>query len=323
MSSILRTLAVESGLSHPDLLRVIATAPARYKVFTIPKRSGGEREIAQPAREVKALQRILVSEILSYLPIHDAAAAYRVGRSIRDNAAAHAGQGPILKMDFRDFFPSIRSEDWESYAQKQTNLSNDDIRICSQIFFRRRPKERILRLSIGAPSSPILSNILLYEFDEIVSNEARRRQISYTRYADDMTFSGQRIGMLKDMFQVVQMASKKSDGPRLSINEDKTVYATTAVRRTVTGVVLANSGALSLGHERKRLMSAKVHYAKQGKLDKEALEALAGELAFAKVVEPDFLLRLAEKYGHDTILLIQKSARVNKPKKAPPLPDVF
>jgi RNA-directed DNA polymerase len=80
------------------------------------------REIAQPAREVKMLQRILIDHLLLTLPVHHAARAYRKGLSIRDNAAPHAGSHPILKMDFKDFFPSIRSSDWEKHCNENNIL---------------------------------------------------------------------------------------------------------------------------------------------------------------------------------------------------------
>src|SRR3954462_15230034 len=111
MSKLLSLLASETGLMPSDLTRLIQSAPCRYKVFYVPKRDGGLREIAQPARELKLLQRVMVAHVLAPLPVHDAARAYRKGISIRDNAKPHAGNGPVLKMDFEDFFPSIQSAD--------------------------------------------------------------------------------------------------------------------------------------------------------------------------------------------------------------------
>lgn len=315
MTSLLEMLVVESGLTQWDLGRIIATAPRRYKVFTIPKRSGGEREIAQPAREVKVLQRILIANVLSQLPVHDAAMAYRSGRSIKDNAARHVGHGPILKLDFQDFFPSIRANDWIAYAKARTELSPNDIHICAQLFFRRRPGEQHLRLSIGAPSSPMLSNVLMFDFDTAVDREAAKRKISYTRYADDMTFSGQRIGMLKDMIDVVQHSIRNAAGPKLAVNVEKTVFATMAVRRTVTGLVLTNDGEIGLGRDRKRLISAKVHRALLGKLNAEEIAQVAGELAFANAVEPNFLQWLSNKYGSEVVRRIQRSARPKKTRR--------
>lgn len=252
MSVLLSMLSAETGLVEGDLLKIIRTAPRRYKTFQIPKRSGGMREIAQPAREVKLLQRAIVGRVLANLPIHNAARAYRQGLSIRDNASPHSGNSPILKMDFKDFFPSIRSADWEQYCARNAVLGAEDIRYTSQILFRRVKGEHLLKLSIGAPSSPSLSNILLFDFDGLVAGEAAKRGIFYTRYADDMTFSGQRIGMLKDMVKVVEHSARHIERPKLVVNIEKTTFVSASMRRTVTGVVLANDGTLSLGRIKKK-----------------------------------------------------------------------
>jgi hypothetical protein len=172
--------------------------------------------------------------------------------------------------------------------------------------FRRRKHETILRLSIGAPSSPMLSNILMWSFDEAVAKVAAEKAIQYTRYADDLTFSGQRIGFLKDMIDVVAEAARKVSYPTLELNRDKTTFVTAARRRTVTGITLANQGIVGLGHDRKRLLSAKVHRALLGKLNNESVRKLAGELAFANAVEPQFIKWLENKYGQQTITRIKR-----------------
>lgn len=301
MSELMRTLLTETGISENDLVRILHTAPRRYKVYKIPKRSGGEREIAQPAREVKLLQRILVEKIIKFLPVHDAAKAYRNGVSIKDNAALHAGSGPILKMDFRDFFPSIKSTDWEKYCEYNNVLDVSDRTISSQILFQKRKGESTLRLSIGSPSSPILCNILLFNFDVMIQNEAEKRGIKYSRYADDLTFSGQRIGFLKDMINLVKRSVHQLEYPNLTINDEKTTFVTASRRRVVTGVTLSNDGTLSIGRERKRLLSAQVHHAKLLRLLPDEIAKLSGLLAYVNVVEPEFIEWLREKYGNEII----------------------
>ncbi len=308
MSELIKMLSADTGLIESDLLAIIHTAPQRYRAFQIPKRSGGMREIAQPAREVKTLQRAIMDRVLRRLPIHDAAMAYREGISIKDNAALHAGHGPILKMDFKDFFPSIRSTDWEQYCRQHAVLAPEDVPYSSQILFRHSKGERILKLSIGAPSSPMLSNAILFDFDCLVADEAIKRSIQYTRYADDMTFSGQRIGMLKDMVRVVIDSAHQIQRPHLTVNDEKTTFITAARRRTVTGVVLANDGTVSLGRDKKRLISAQVHHAALGKLDATTMIELAGYLSFVNVVEPQFLSKLQAWYGNETIRKIKKTA---------------
>ncbi|MFN3314371.1 MAG: hypothetical protein ACK46Q_13020 [Hyphomonas sp.] len=117
-NNIVEALAVETGMNVGLVERIMRTAPVRYKTYFIPKLSQGYREISQPAIEVKALQRGLIEILLRYLPLHEAATAYRTGMSIKDNALRHAGDGPILKMDFKNFFPSIKPHDWSAYCKK-------------------------------------------------------------------------------------------------------------------------------------------------------------------------------------------------------------
>jgi hypothetical protein len=309
MTRLISLIVTETGLSADDVHRIIRTAPQRYKVFEIQKRTGGMREIAQPAREVKLLQRILLERFLINLPVHDAAKAYRTGLSIRDNAAPHAGNGPILKMDFQNFFPSIRSHDWLDYCKTNNVFEAEDRLLSSMILFRKAKREQLLKLSIGAPSSPMVSNILMHSFDALVAAEADRKKIVYTRYADDLTFSGQRIGMLKDMIEFVHDTTRQMNSPKLTVNTEKTTFVTAKTRRVVTGVTLSNSGQLSLGHDRKRLLSAQIHHAIRGKLNVDELKMLIGYLAFAKVVEPSFLDRMYKKYGFEQIRRLKVMAK--------------
>lgn len=311
MTVLARQLMTLTGMSKSDFWKIVHTAPRRYKDYTIPKKSGGRREISQPAREVKALQRALMEILLYELPIHDAAAAYLRGKSIRDNALAHAGSGPILKMDFTNFFPSIRAGDWAKYCKEKGILDEEDIQISTLIMFRLKKKEIIPKLTIGAPSSPILSNILLFDFDKKVSAEASKRGISYTRYADDLTFSGQRIGMLSDMEEVVRRTVRETRHPKLRVNRAKTNYVTSAFRRTVTGVTLTNEGGVSVGRDRKRLIRSKIDHAIKGELSAEELRILAGDLSFVNVVEPDQIGKWRQKFGDDAIDMIQRSVDID------------
>jgi hypothetical protein len=307
MSELVQSLIRATGLAERDVLRIISTAPSRYKEYLIPKRTGGTRLIAQPAVEVKALQRVFVREYLSKLPIHGAAAAYRIGRSIRDNALVHVENGPILKMDFKEFFPSIVPADWEKYCDSRGLFVDPYERhLTSQLLFHRRKGSTVLRLAIGAPSSPQLSNILMYEFDALVSEVVQKDFVAYTRYADDLTFSAKRTGYLVNVQRQVKRIVRDLRWPRLRINEDKTVLATKKYHRQVTGLVLSNDGKVSLGRDRKRLISSRVHHAKLGKLSREEAVNLSGQLSFVHAVEPEFLSKLEAKYGADIIARLKQ-----------------
>jgi len=302
MTRLVDSLVRATGLSERDILRIIANAPVRYKHYTIKKRTGGRRPIAHPARELKVLQRAVVDHYLKLLPIHQAATAYRKGVSIKHNALAHAANGPIMKMDFKDFFTSIKSHDWYLYCDDR-GLFSDGIERhqVTQILFHRAPRVTGLRLAIGAPSSPILSNVMMYQFDAILSEILAQDYVTYTRYADDLTFSAKRTGYLTVVERAVAEALRRVEWPQLSINKKKTVVATTKYHRQVTGLVLTNDGDVSIGRDRKRRLRAAVHRALNQKVEEDWLNSLKGMLAFVQGVEPEFIRRLSHYYGVDVL----------------------
>lgn len=311
MTPLIRALSASSGLSAADTLKLVKDAPDRYKIFDIDKRSGAEkRKIAQPAAEVKYLQRIVVEILLARLPVHSAATAYIKGGSLRDNAAPHAGVGrPILKMDLKQFFPSIRSRDWESYCSDNEVFSDaQDAYLSSRLLFHRPPGGRVLRLAIGAPSSPMMSNILMYEFDKRISAAVEEDEVTYTRYADDLTFSARRTGYLVDVRKRVYRVVRELNYPKLDINRSKTVYATSRYHREVTGLILSNDGRVTIGRDKKRLIYSMVHRYLKGGLNGAEIQHLAGILAFVKSAEPDFLLNIDRKYEIGTVSDIAKTA---------------
>jgi len=309
MSELIPTLIAATGLSRRDILTVISNAPRRYATFPIPKRSGGERMISQPARELKALQRALIHAYLEELPVHQAATAYRKGFSIRDNVLPHASNNPIFKFDFQNFFPSITPSDWNRYCADR-GLFHDPVerRQTTQILFHTPKGSSRMGLAIGAPSSPHISNLLMFEFDALISKLVADDYVTYTRYADDLTFSAKRTGYLVNVERLLRLAISEVRWPKnLRINEEKTVLATKRYHRQVTGLVLTNDGAISIGHDRKRKLRAAVHWASQGKLSTTELAKLSGMLAFIHAVEPAFLERLIAKYGNALIEDIKKA----------------
>ena len=304
MGRILKEMSGDLLLALQDLDYLVRSAPYRYKVYQIEKREPGKlRTIAQPARAVKRLQYWVISRVLGKYPIHPAAIAYRIGRNILDNARAHAKKRFILKLDFKDFFHSIKANDFRSFIQRRgpRDLDESDTEYLTRILFWRMTRGGDLVLSIGAPSSPMLSNILLYEFDKRVAEYCKRVQVTYTRYADDLTFSTNRKDLLEHVERKVDEICSGLPFPRLRLNRQKRVHASKATSRRVTGLVLSNDGSVSLGHQRKRRISAAVHHFKGGRLTPEETRALAGMLAFAYSVEPKFLAALERKYGKNVI----------------------
>lgn len=301
MMKLVLDLASKTGLYPDEIEEIVATAPFRYKTYNIRKRNGGLREISQPSFALKIVQRGLVDILLTDCPVHGAATAYLPGKSIIDNALPHTNSGAILKMDFKDFFTSIRAADWRKYCHENMILDPKEIEFTTKILFRNTPRKG-LRLAIGAPSSPILSNILLYRFDEIVCSQLSSEKVCYTRYADDMTFSAKRTGFLHDVRPAIKEALGAAGVPKLAINEEKTVVATKKYSRRVTGLVLTNDGAVSLGKSKKRLLRAAVHnYYTKGSNSLKEVEKLMGHLNFLRQVEPDYYKNLTSKYSTNAI----------------------
>lgn len=309
MSNLTKNLSRETGLNEFDVCKIMQTAPRRYKTFYILKRNNsGKRKISQPAREVKTLQRALVKIFLGNLPVHECSTAYKKGSSIRENALVHKNSGPILKIDFKDFFPSIKRTDWINYCKTTGCLTDpNDIELTASLLFQKQKTLAIPRLAIGAPSSPILSNILMYEFDCQISEALKFKRIKYTRYADDLTFSAPRTGYLHDVHKALSQTIRNINSPRLIINENKTNYATKKYNRTITGLVISNQERVTIGWRRKRLIHAAVHNALKSKLNNTSLRSLAGTLAFVNSSEPEFMEVLIKKYGLDIINKIKRT----------------
>ncbi len=305
MTDVINILIKESGLSELDIRRIVNNAPERYKEYTIAKKNGGIRWIAHPAKELKVLQRALSRHILADFPVHQSAKAYINGMSIRDNASVHAGNRQILKMDFKDFFPSIQPKDWLQYCSDQkVNLTDDDLRITIQLLFHRPKSHHHLRLAIGAPSSPILSNILMYNFDKTITGLLEKDKILYTRYADDLTFSAPRTGFLNSVPKAMSDALSVISYPSLKINHSKTTRVTTKYRRTVTGLVLSNDGRVTIGRDSKRNLRAAIHNCLSGKLLPAERDKLRGLLGYVKSVEPEHYNLILNKFGAEQIIRI-------------------
>lgn len=295
---------------------VVATAgrraPNRYKVYKIPKRSGdGMRTIAQPARESKALQRWLIDNELRLLPLHKCTTAYRTGSSIRENASRHVAHRYLLKADFANFFPSIKANDVALHLRKyipERYTEGEIAFICHSVLWRPNLRSRELELCIGAPSSPCISNTIMYDFDVEVERYCVEYDITYSRYADDLAFSTNTRDQLTLVPEMLRRLLRRLEYPRISLNESKHVFTSKKYRRTVTGLVLASQGYVSLGRDRKRLIRSMVDHFRANKMNEEQRAKLRGLLAFAQDVEPDFIHRLTRHYGEAIIGSVMSSS---------------
>ncbi|WP_447857842.1 retron St85 family RNA-directed DNA polymerase [Enterobacter ludwigii] len=305
----LRKLLKTTLFLNDDLINTfIATAPYRYKIYEIPKRNSDEtRTIAHPSKELKSIQRLIVNELTSLLPIHDCAYAYRKGRSIKENALTHSKNSYLLKVDLSNFFNSLTPEIFFSECQRNDILfEKDDTSIITNCLFYRENRKSDLKLSVGAPSSPFISNAIMYTFDTMIQSECMKKEICFTRYADDMTFSTNIKGVLIGFDKIVKEILKDTFKDNISINESKTIYSSKAHNRHITGITISNNNTISLGRDRKRTISSAIHHFLNGDINPEESIKLKGLLAFAEYIEPDFILKMERKYGSETLKKIKK-----------------
>lgn len=299
---LVKQLSIDIGILPGHLREIIRTAPLRYKVFTIPKKNGGVREVAQPAREVKKIQRWIVEKLTPLLPIHEVTTAYKINSSIKKNAGPHADNNFLLKVDFKNFFPSILRSDIERHLDMHCSEHYDEsaIALIAHCLCWAPNRTPPLRLCIGAPSSPLISNSILYSFDSIIFDAAQKNGIIYTRYADDISISCSKRGKLDEMLALIEATLKEMDYPSITINASKTIFASRKGHRFVTGIVLTPEKKLSVGRDRKKLVRAMYYRFRIGLLSEKEQARLAGLLAFVESIEPGFKDRLKNSYESRT-----------------------
>lgn len=293
--------------SRLELDLLISSAPYRYKTYSIPKREIGKfREISQPTPEIKLIQRWITKNELAKFPIHACATAYRENIGLLENVIPHKNHRFLLKLDFENFFPSITSKKFQLFMENG-EFSNEDIFVMSNILFKRNSKENSLCLAIGAPSSPTVSNILMFNVDEEIHKICRSMGITYTRYADDLSFSTNTPNLLTQLTPQISDLAKRVNSLELKLNQNKTVHASKKNGRRITGLTITSKNSISIGRDRKKILRSQVHRFILEILSPDEIDQLKGYLSFLKSVEPEQIDRLRNSYGDDVILKILRS----------------
>jgi hypothetical protein len=226
-----------------------------YHYRWVPKRSGGVRLIEIPKERLRRIQQKILRGILDLVPAHPAAHGFRRGHSCVTHASLHAGQRVVIRMDLKDFFPSIQEARIHALFQKlgyPHNVAGMLARICvnrtpSRAFSDRqsggslqwieRQALRAPHLPQGSPCSPALANLCAYRLDIRLAALAQSLSATYSRYADDLAFSGGRdLERAADRFHIQVAAIALEEGFR--VNTRKTRVMREGTRQQVTGVVV-------------------------------------------------------------------------------------
>jgi len=175
----------------------------KYKSFSIKKKSGGLRTIHSPVKGLKIIQSCLNLILQSVFKPHMAAYGFVPGKSIVDNARIHVGANYVYNIDLKDFFPSIKqARVWSTLKQPPFSLNGERQQLaniiaalcCTELELEAQTDESGSKLienvlPQGAPTSPILTNVVCQRLDYLLSGVANRFGLKYSRYADDITFS--------------------------------------------------------------------------------------------------------------------------------------
>lgn len=273
-----------------------------YVCFSIPKATGGRRLILAPKRRLKAIQRRLNELLVSKLPVSENAHGFRKLRSIRTNAEPHVARALVFKIDIKDFFPAV------TYARVRGLLIAlgygypvaATLAVLMTESERQRVKieDRIYHVPVGprhcpqgAPTSPGLCNAIAFKMDRRLAGLARKHKFAYTRYADDMTFSGPTGPSVR---YVCAGARKIVREEGFEVNEKKTRLARSGRRQRIAGVTVNDQLGLSR-HER-RLLRAEIHHMKLGRKSEKEARSIRGKLAYLSMLNPAQAQPLLQRY---------------------------
>ncbi|MGP5209794.1 reverse transcriptase domain-containing protein [Psychrobacter alimentarius] len=316
-------LADAVNLSVPQLKglcyqREVATN-IPYTHFTINKRNGTPRQIWSPIPRLKFVQRWILENILNNLTTHGAAHGFVRGKSIVTNAAVHSNSALLIKLDVKDFFPSVhwrRVKGVFRHAGYPEQIATLLALLCTESprqMVQQNGKTYYVALSDralpqGAPTSPALTNIVCLNLDRRLTGLADKVGLRYSRYADDLTFSlpansistknaaqpsdhNQLIGQLLGSVHKIL----REEG--FILNGDKTRVIRMGNQHNVTGMVINGEGVPRVPRKIKRMLRAALHNLDSGQSlrDGETLDTLSGYAAWIASAEPELGQQYLEK----------------------------
>lgn len=257
---VIQTLDDFSFLTHISkytIFQLSKNSAKYYRTFGVLKKSGKTRIIAEPSRKLKGLQAWILVNILNRLKVSDSCFGFEKGSSIVDNARMHVGANIIINFDLNDFFPSVHVRRvYSIFRSIGYNTLISTILTNLTTFQSGLPQ--------GAPTSPKLANLVLWKLDARIQGYVGKKGIVFTRYADDLTFSGI---FPNRVCKIIPTVKKIIEDEGFSLNDRKTRIAGTSKAKKVTGLIV-NENSVGVGKKVYKLLRAKIHYL--SKLETEA-----------------------------------------------------
>lgn len=279
-----------------------ATEKPHYIPFEVPKRRGGTRQLAAPHAKLKSVQQAVLRDILEKIPVHTAAHGFVKGKSTVSNADRHIAPAVLVCLDLKDFFPTIsfhRVRGLFEHFGYSPAVASVLAALCTEA-----PRMPITYegttyhvavgepvLPQGAPTSPTLSNLIAHRLDTRLAGFAKKHGWIYTRYADDLTFSGT-ARLVQKVPALIRMAEQVSREEGFSVHPDKTRVMRKGGQQMVTGIVV--NDRRTVPRKEIRRLRALLHNAKKTGLQAQNRdghpsfkEHVAGKIAYVMMVDPE------------------------------------
>jgi len=292
-------LASKLGITQKQLELYVNFQRKNYYTFYIPKKNGDKRRIDAPKKRLKQIQRWILENILSNVEFLPCVNGFVKKRSIKTNADQHVNKEIVLKLDLYNFFPSIGID--------------RVIKVFRDMGYSKRVSKYLAKLVTyknklpqGAPTSPALSNIVCKKLDTRLFtlvkklNELHNFECSYTRYADDITFSGN-LKFRKSLYCFIPLVKKIINDEGFKINKRKITFMRKGSKQTVTGLVVNKK--VNIPREKYRIMRSIIHNLSKisdPTKKKELQKYIEGYLAFTKSINLQKYQKLKDLYNSKT-----------------------
>ena len=245
---------------------------SQYHNYYVPKKSGGKRLISAPKPKLKATQNWIKENILDKIEVNQHVHGFVKERSILTNAEPHQNKNLVISLDLKDFFPSISYKRVKGLFQKlgyseqlstifallTTHNETDKLNVDGEIYYANKDKERFLPQ--GSPASPAITTLIAYKMDKRLEGLAKKLGFTYTRYADDLTFSSD-LDLKNDnkketdkiIGSLLYFVKKVATSEGFEVHPDKTHIMRKGNQQKVTGIIVNGNEENKLGIDRKTL----------------------------------------------------------------------
>ncbi|WP_316818674.1 retron St85 family RNA-directed DNA polymerase [Pedobacter nyackensis] len=248
---VIRGLDDFSALTHVSkytIFQLSQHSDKHYLTYQIPKKSGKLRQISQPSKKLKGLQSWILVNLLNKLKVSNSCKGFEKGSSTLQNAEPHKGATCVINMDILDFFPTV----------SEKHVYN----IFNSIGYGKLISTILTKLCVhngalpqGGPCSPKLANLATWQMDARIQGYVGKRGINYTRYADDLSFSG--ISPVK-VVQIIPVITKIINDEKFQINKKKTRVSGSSRAKVITGLTISGEN-VGIGKDKYKKVRAKIH----------------------------------------------------------------